>query len=381
MAALFCRVKGITKMNTVSIMFVHLIPLIAGTFIVTLLVMILFCPASIKLGLVDHPGGRKKHKNVVPLIGGISIFIGASLFLVKLIPYNQSYFVFWLCCLILVLLSIADDLYGLRPISRLLTQFIIACIIVVFGGTGITNLGNLLGWGDILLGQAALLFTGFSLVGIMNAVNMMDGLDGLTGCVTLVELGCLLFLSIHCGAQTEAMIIAIVAGAIFAFLIFNFPAKFSEKRKVFLGDSGSTLMGLTLAWLCIRMSQDETAHYPAVLMLWIMALPIMDTLHLMINRKLRGVSAFKADRRHIHHILLQLDYSPKQVVLILMTVSLVMGIGGVSLWMNGVPEKMLFVGIIALFSIYSSLAYLFKKRVSRRKYKFSVIPSWRAQSE
>ena len=108
-------------------------------------------------------------------------------------------------------------------------------------------------------------------------------------------------------------------------------------------------------------------------MLWIMALPLMDTVHLMINRTIRGVSPFKADRRHIHHILLQLDYSPRQVVLILTSFSFLMGAGGVCLWMSGVPEGLLFAGFILIFAVYSALAYLFKKRVSRRQYKFSII--------
>ena len=368
-------------MNAVSIAFGQMIPLFTWSLVATLLVLICLYSLSFKLGLVDHPGGRKKHKNAVPLIGGISIFIGASVLLINRIPFNQAYIVFWLSCLVLLLLSIADDLYGLRPGHRLITQFLLACIIMVFGETSISNLGNLLGWGDILLGQTSLLFTGVSLVGITNAVNMMDGVDGLTGCVSLVELGCLLFLSIHSGAQTETLVIAIIMGAISAFLMFNFPSKLSEKYKVFLGDAGSTLMGLTLAWFCVRMSQSNSHYYPPVLMLWIMALPLMDTLHLMINRKLRGVSPFKADRRHIHHILLQLDYSPREVVLILMSLALIVGVGGICLWMSGVPEWLMFTGIICVFCVYLVLAYLFKKRVSRRKYKFSIFPFSKSMAE
>jgi UDP-GlcNAc:undecaprenyl-phosphate/decaprenyl-phosphate GlcNAc-1-phosphate transferase len=368
-------------MIVVSIPFVHLSPLFIWALIITLLILIFLYPLSINYGFVDHPFGRKKHKNAVPLIGGISIFIGASAILIKAIPYNQTYMIFWLCCFVLVLLSVADDIFRLKPKHRLVMQFILACLIIVFGETSISNLGNLLGWGDVLLGQASLWFTAISMVGITNAVNMMDGLDGLTGCVSLVELSCLLFLSIHYGVQTEAMVIAIVMGAVVAFLIFNFPTKFSEKRKVFLGDAGSTLMGLTLSWLCVRLSQDSSNHYPPVLMLWIMALPVMDTLHLIINRKIRGVSPFKADRRHIHHILLQLDYSPRQVVLILMSLSFMVGAGGIYLWMSGAPEWLLFAGMVILFSVYSAMAYLFKKRVSLRKYKFLILSSLRSQQD
>lgn len=360
-------------MNAVSISLGHLSLWFIGSSVMTLLLLIMLYPVSFKLGLVDYPGGRKKHNNAVPLIGGIAVFIGASVLLFQSIPYSQVYLIFWSVCFVLVLLSVMDDLYGLKPSHRLILQFILVCIIVVFGATNISNLGDLLGFGDITLGQLSLFFTVFSLVGIMNAVNMMDGVDGLTGCVSLVEFGCLLFLSITSGATTEALIIVIIMGTIAAFLLFNFPSKFSETRKVFLGDAGSMLMGLTLAWLCVRITlSSHSQPYPPVLMLWIMALPLMDTLHLMINRKLRGVSPFMADRRHIHHILIQLQYSARETVLILTALALIIGATGILLCINGASEWFLFAWIIILFCIYSALAYSLKKRVSRRKYKLSV---------
>ena len=149
---------------------------------------------------------------------------------------------------------------------------------------------------------------------------------------------------------------------------FNFPSKFVLTRKVFLGDSGSMLLGLTLAWLCVRLTQVPNG-YPPVLMLWIMALPLMDTIYLIINRKARGVSAFKADRRHMHHVLLQLNYTPRQTTLILMSMSFFIGSTGVILHMYGLNDWMLFYGFILLSLVYATLSYGLKKRVVARKNK------------
>jgi UDP-GlcNAc:undecaprenyl-phosphate/decaprenyl-phosphate GlcNAc-1-phosphate transferase len=356
----------------ISTAFTSVWPLFLWSISLTAFIIFVLYPVSFKVGLVDYPGGRKKHKQAVPLIGGIAIFTSSVVLFCHFIPFQQTYTIFWLTCFILVLLSVMDDLYALRPAGRLITQFLLVCVLVLFGDTAIGNLGNLLGFGNIILNKTSLLFTAFSFVGIINAVNMMDGIDGLSGSVCFVELGCLLFLALQIDAYIEAYIIIIFMGSLLAFLFFNFPSQFSKKRKIFLGDAGSMLMGVTLAWLCVRLTQGQhTGACPPVLMLWVMALPFMDTLHLMINRKMRGLSPFRADRRHIHHILLQLNYSTRETVAILTTVSLLIGASGVWMFLQGLPDYVLFFGMVAMFCFYSRVAYLLKKRVSRRQYKWS----------
>ncbi|MDP3706238.1 MAG: MraY family glycosyltransferase [Legionellaceae bacterium] len=364
-----------------SIPYEQLFFLFAKALIVTMFVVLCLKSASFQLGLVDYPGGRKKHKKVVPLIGGLAIFIAVSVLLLPFILHNNVYVTFWLMCFALVIISTVDDLYGLNASHRLIMQFLLTCMVVVFGNTVVLHLGNLLGFGDISLGSMSLLFTGFAMVGIANSVNMMDGVDGLTGCVSLVEFGCLLFLTTHCGARIETVIIVIMMGAILAFLCFNFPIKCLEKRKIFLGDAGSLLIGFMLAWLCVRITQDPVVgHYPPVLMLWIVALPLMDAIHLMINRTIRGVSPFRGDRRHIHHLLLQLNYSPRDTVLMLTALAIVIAVSGICLYRIGTPEWLLFVGMFLLFCAYSMLSYTLKKRVSRRQYKYSI-PFFRTEMQ
>lgn len=340
--------------------------LLLKSFFVTLGLLFLLRPFSIKLGFIDQPGGRKKHKFSVPLIGGWAIFFGFSITFLPEIIHLKPYFTFWLAGLALMVISGIDDRYTLRASYRFILHLLVIAMIVTFGETSVANLGNLLGIGVIALGWGTLFFTSFAVVGIINAVNMMDGVDGITACVSLVELLLMLVLACQHHLTMEAMMIMTFMGALLAFLLFNFPAKFIEKHKVFLGDTGSTLIGLLLAWLCMRLTQHSHG-YPPALMLWLVALPLMDTLHLMINRKARGVSAFQADRRHIHHMLLQLHYSPRRITFLLSTTALLIGSIGIAVYQSGLPEAILFWGMVIVFSGYSVFAYLLKKRVSQRK--------------
>jgi UDP-GlcNAc:undecaprenyl-phosphate GlcNAc-1-phosphate transferase len=340
--------------------------LLLKSFTVTLILLFLFRPLSFKLGLVDNPGGRKKHSNSVPLVGGLAIFLGFSIILLPTMIYNKAYCIFWLAGVVLSIISGIDDRFHLRASSRFIMHLVVITMIALFGETAIVQLGNLLGTGVIFLGWGSLFFTSFAVVGIINAVNMMDGSDGLTACVSLVELGLMMFLALQSHLTMEVMIIVTFMGTLLAFLLFNFPAKIIEKYKVFLGDAGSTLIGLLLAWLCVRLTQRPDG-YPPALMLWLVALPLMDTLHLMINRKVRGVPAFQADRRHIHHICLQMNCSPKQIVFLLSGSALLIGLSGIGLYQAGVPESMLFYGMAMVFCVYSAIAYLLKKRVLQRK--------------
>ncbi len=342
--------------------------LLLQTFIITIGFIIVLYVLGYQWGLLDKPGGRKKHQKPVPLVGGIAIFLSCTLVLMDFIVAHLDYIIFWLVTSFLVGLAFLDDLKSLRPSYRFLMQLSLIALMVILSQTKIVSLGDLFGLGAISMGYGSGLFTCVAMTGIINAVNMMDGMDGLTGCIALVELGCLLFLALYMNVIFETYLIIALMGGLLAFLCFNYPCRWTVKYKIFLGDAGSMFMGLMLSWICVRLTQNHlyAIYCPPVLMLWIMALPLMDTLHLMINRKSRGVSAFKADRRHMHHILLQLHYTPRQVIFIMGSFSLLMGISGIGLYLHGASDVELFVGVLIVFGIYSYLALNFKKRVSRR---------------
>lgn len=333
------------------------------SFVITFLAVCYLRKIALKIGWVDYPGGRKKHQNPVPVVGGLAVFMGVSITLIAL--FSQSAQIFWLGCCALVLISCMDDRMTLRAGHRFVLHCIIVMLVAYFSNTSLSQLGNLLGFGPINLAHGRMLFTAFAVVGVINAVNMMDGMDGLTACVSLAELGLLLFLALSGHFMLESLLITTCMGALLAFLCFNFPNQLSGKYKVFLGDTGSMFIGLILAWLCTRLTQTPAHLYPPVLMLWIVALPVMDTLHVMLNRKARGVSVFKPDRRHIHHILLGLGFHPRQIVAILTLVAFSLGLMGIFLSKIGTSEAWLLAGIMLIFCLYYGFVLQLKKRLTR----------------
>lgn len=342
-------------------------------FIVTSISILLLFPLSCKVGLVDLPGGRKKHNNAVPLTGGIAIFISLSFLFVtfyQLHILSTCFFVFLLASLFLVIICVIDDKVVLSPAKRLAAQTFAVLLVIFFGKTQILSLGKMFGGSIFYFGYLAIPFTVFAIIGVINAVNMTDGIDGLTGSVSIAEAVLLLFLAIKTNAQQEVYIICCLLGSLIAFLIFNFPSSGAKKRKVFLGDAGSMLLGFSLAWLSVRLTQGANS-IPAVLMLWVMGLPIMDTIYLIINRKARGVSPFKSDRRHMHHILL-LYFSNKQTVIILFLGSLSMGTLGIGMYLVGVSEFNLFISYLILFVGYVCLSYMLRKQLVLHRRMFDL---------
>lgn len=338
-------------------------------FFLTGIYIVLLSKWSFQLGLIDAPGGRKKHRQSTPLIGGIAIYLGVCGTLLFYKEMHQlSYYAYLIASLLLMCISILDDKRCLLPRSRFFAQIASVFVIIFVGNTALFSLGDLLGIGELELKRLTVPFTCFAMIGIINAVNMMDGVDGLTGGVSFVECLILLLLSCHLGVVCESLLLTAILGGLGAFLLFNFPHRFSEHRKIFLGDAGSMFLGLTLAWVCVRLTQCENG-YPPVLMLWIMALPLMDTLRIIVNRKARGVSPFKADRRHMHHILLLLKYTTRQTITILIATSFLLGMTGIFLYQQKLSEWLLFSSYVMLFLLYMSVSYGFKKRIVSKKEK------------
>ena len=345
-----------------------MIQIAISTFILATLLLLVLKPLAFRVNLLDKPGGRKKHFAPVPLVGGLGIFLSVILSSLFFLPITKSSIAFGVAAFILITVGAIDDKFSISPKIRILAQFVSAVSIIFFGNTLIMRLGNLFGFGDIFLPYAiGVAFSCIAVVGIINAVNMMDGIDGLTASVSLVELCLLLGLSFHAGANSKTTFIIFFISSILAFLIFNFPSnKLISKRRIFLGDAGSTFIGITLCWLCIRLTQID-AVYPPVIMLWIIALPLMDATRLIINRLLRGYSPLKGDRRHIHHILLQLGYSSLQAVSIISLLSLLIGLLGIALHFYEVRDYILFYSFLAIFCGYATALRFLKKLIVKRK--------------
>ncbi|MCX6310766.1 MAG: MraY family glycosyltransferase [Bacteroidetes bacterium] len=309
-------------------------PHLIFTLLTSFIVVLLATPSLIKVAflkrLFDEPGdARKLHKRVVPTIGGIIIF-AATLFAFALwFPYQQpdldllkewiQEFQFIVACmLILFFVGIKDDIIGTAPIKKLAAHILVGMILVLMAEMRIRGMHGLFSVNDIPL-WASIFLSIFTYIVTVNAYNLIDGVDGLAAGVGLIgglAFGILFFLASNI---FMGMLAFSLAGSLAAFLIFNF-----SPAKIFMGDSGSMLIGLIMAVLAIKFVETIPPEnstffvsklFTPVVAMSIVAYALTDTLRIFIWRAVRGVSPFSADRNHLHHLLIDSGMSQGKTVI------------------------------------------------------------------
>ena len=317
---------------------------------ITVAVILLLRPISIRLGLIDSPGGRKTHMGNVPLIGGLAMFLGFGFALLTLDVSLSSYRCLIACGALLVMTGILDDFHELSPRSRLCIQLLVGLLLFFWGKIALYSVGNIIHTGTITLGFFALPVTILAVLGVINAVNMTDGVDGLAGSIGFVELFYLTWLAHSGHLVIDQQILSLILSVLLAFLCFNFPWR--QRAGVFMGDSGSMLLGLCLVWFCISLSQAPNNIAPPVVFLWILAVPLWDISSVVIRRIIRGFSPFKPDRGHLHHYLLTKNFSSLQVTLIMTALSGVLGLIGILGARAGIADSILFIAFLGFYTLY-----------------------------
>lgn len=279
-------------------------------------------PMSKSVGLLDYPDARKRHALATPLVGGLSIFAGVLagwLWLGHLRRFDDI--VLATAC-VLVALGALDDRYGLRVSVRVAVQTAAVVIVMATTGVYVHSLGVLHGY-ELTLGWLGIPFTIVAVIGLINAFNLMDGIDGLAGCLALVSTGAIAVLMAPDMPAPRTVIVLLLASALYPYLMANL-GLLGRKAKVFLGDSGSVVLGYLIAWTLIVLSQSSPRHISPGLVLWCVALPVMDTLAVIFRRLKRGVSPFTPDRTHIHHLLMNAGMGPRRTLVYLVAFALVL---------------------------------------------------------
>lgn len=322
-----------------------------------LFLTLLATPALIRLahhlGVLDHPDERKCHQGAIPLVGGLAMSLAMA---VSAAWYLASSEVFWglfTSVSIIVIVGFLDDWTGLSVRVRFLAQAAAALIMALLAGAQLASLGDLFGYGAVALGAMAVPFSVFAVVGVANALNMSDGMDGLAGGLALVATAFIGTAAHLSGMQLELEALLIIGGALLGFLFFNMRLPWQRRAKVFMGDSGSLMLGFLLAWAAISVTQGEARNaLPPAAVLWFFAIPLLDTVSLMLRRVLKGKSPFHPGRDHLHHILLRVGYSEGEVVRFIHLTAVTFGLIGFLGWRWGVPDVVLFYGFLALFALY-----------------------------
>lgn len=301
----------------------------AASFFTCWLAIVGLRPLAFVVDLVDRPGGRKIHHGEIPVVGGLAMFLGIVLG-VGLLPLpGASSGAFLAACAILVTVGLIDDRFDLSPWTRLSGQIAAAVVLIIGSSALVVTLGDPFGTGAVYFSQyGAIAFTVFIIIAAINAFNMLDGTDGLAGTVALTSFLAIAFVSYTAGLTMPLTISLVMIGAVSAFLLFNVPLRENATAQCFMGDAGSTLLGFSVAWLCIQISQGVTRPVTSVTALWFVALPLYELVWSTIRRVIRGVSPFKADTNHFHHLLLKAGFGPRGAFAVFATLAcLLAGIG------------------------------------------------------
>ena len=342
------------------------------------LIVALLVPASLpltrRLGLHDLPGGRKQHEVPTSYVGGMLILMAVDISF--LVFDRQSSLVastFLGCSAALVLVGLADDRFGLSWKVRISAQTLVTLAMIFIAGVQVENLGDVFGMRALPLGLLTIPFTVFIVVGVINALNMIDGADGLAGGQALVSLVLLAAFAHYAGNVDMVLRLLTVAAAVAGFLIWNLRFPWQPRARIFLGNAGSMVLGFVIAWAAVRLTQNPEHPVSAVLGPWTIAIPLVDCVSLMFRRMRQGASPFKADRNHLHHLLLDAGFGPITIAWGLMVISLMLGLAAGIAVQQGVYRPVLVILFLVMIAGYYLLtrdrerAVAFFARFHRRR--------------
>lgn len=321
------------------------------TFLSSFLALIIMRPLAVKIGLVDKPNYRKRHQGLIPLIGGIALFISNACYC--FLEWNEMRlpYLYLSCVTVLLIVGVLDDRFDLSPFLRAIVQAILALSMIYIGDLSLNNLGEIIGPFQITLGTAGIVITVFATIAIVNAFNMIDGIDGLLGglsSVSFAAIGILLVLDgqIDLAAWCFALILCLIP-----YILFNMSV-FGVKNKVFMGDSGSTLIGFTMIWILLLSTQGHGHPIKPITALWLIAIPLIDMICVVIRRLKKKKSPFRPDRLHVHHLMVRAGLTSRQafaVITLMAAVCAGFGILGEIYYIN---EWLMFFGFIVLIFLY-----------------------------
>ncbi len=315
-------------------------------------------------GICDYPSSRRVHQTCTPRAGGIALFISfltayvlgfvflSGQGLAVLFQREQLFFILGACCVFG--LGLWDDIKNLSPGVKFVGQIGVG-LLVWFGGIGVELLSVTLYKGVSLPSWLSLVITVFWVVLLVNAINLIDGLDGLAAGICLFVSITLLSLCFSSGNLMLIIGFCALGGACFGFLRYNF-----NPASVFMGDSGSYLLGYLLAALTIQGAMKSQAAVALLIPVIALGVPLFDTLLAPIRRFILGKKMFRPDQKHFHHILLTLGYSPRKVVVIIYGVTVFLGFTSLAFVFvkDQLAAYVLVVPGILIFLVVKKLGYL-----------------------
>ncbi len=303
------------------------LPVLTG--LASLVFILVLTPFAERLRLLDQPNHRKHHGTDVPLVGGIAIYLVILSAMLVLDPPEK---LSWLMLSVsfLVAVGVLDDALGLGVRVRFASQILATAVMIVGSSLWIRSLG-LDGWGlETVISWLGVPITVFSVVGLTNGFNMVDGIDGLASGHMLIGLASVsMTLYVTHGEVHQLEWFVILMSSVFAFWLVNL--SLTPLKRVFLGDAGSLLLGFVMAWTLIYYTQEPVSLMHPVAALWCVTIPVFDTLVVIARRVKNKRSPFSPDRNHFHHLFVDMGMNPGVALSLILGLSIVVNLFGI--WM------------------------------------------------
>jgi UDP-GlcNAc:undecaprenyl-phosphate GlcNAc-1-phosphate transferase len=344
-------------------MFAFYCVVFAAAFFATIVVLLGMCVVAPRLGLVDHPAGRKAHLRPTPVVGGLSIVAGTLIaVLVALALSSHSgamanvisrHLGFVAGSLILLLMGLWDDHRPIPARYKLLIQMFCCTLAVFQDHNMVGDVGIFIGPNVYAIGGLAGPFSVLVMLTVTNAMNMIDGVDGLAGGITFVAFAVMAKALTAAGFTSAPYLIALIGG-LGAFLVFNFPFLPGQKAKMFLGDSGSLLFGFAMGYMAIEFSAMPGRVFKPSTALWFFFIPVCDTIWLYLRRMIVARAPFAAGRDHIHHLLME-RFSSRITSWILVGASAILAGGAYYAERTGVDNSVMILSWVGGFLAYGAL--------------------------
>ncbi|HPO14481.1 MAG TPA: MraY family glycosyltransferase [Candidatus Hydrogenedentes bacterium] len=317
----------------------------SGTFLVTVLLVPIFRWCARRLDIVDRPSAKRKiHKEPIPYLGGVPFyicFLGTVLFIELFYPQfsQDSFYPMAFVGTIIVLMGLYDDVSDMSSLKKLILELALG-VVLFFWGFKTMEMAHPLG-GTWHVGWLAIVVTPLWIAGIINAVNFSDGMDGLAGGLVFICALSIFIISLKSNQIVSCILMVYLMGTTAGFLVYNF-----HPASVFMGDAGALFLGFILGTSTLIEQQKGVAVIALAAPMVVMAIPFLDTALSFYRRMLRAREGkfFMPDRDHLHHRLLDLGLTQRQVVLSMYYVSAFMGL--MAFIVSGVPGTYAFLALV-----------------------------------
>lgn len=303
---------------------------------------------AIRLNAMDAPDKRKVHKIAMPRMGGLAIFLSFWITAMLTQPMTRELLGFFAGSCFIVASGIWDDMKGIKPSMKILFQ-VAAAAAVIATGTKVTFITNLFAGSPLALGWLAVPLTTLWIIGMTNAINLVDGLDGLAAGISGIAALTIGIISWMEGFPAAGVLALILGASALGFLKYNF-----HPAKIFMGDTGALFLGYALAVLSTmgltKMATTVSLFLPIV----VLGVPIMDTMFAIIRRFLNRKPIFAADKDHLHHRLLAMGFSHPKAVLVVYGVCLFLSFSAIGMVLLTTEKAMMAMVIVTVMVIYGA---------------------------